>query len=320
MKPEVSVLLTAYNAERYISKSIESVLLQTFKNFEFLIVDDGSTDRTWEIISSFSDRRIRKFKIDNTGVARAKNFLLKNALGQWIAIIDADDIWHPLKLEIQLRYLKLHPECKLLGTFAQIIDDQGNKLHIEPKVTDWPTIQKIIGQRNVFTHSSVVYDATIAERIGGYPVSMQKDYAEDYQMIKNFIKYGNAENLPVALVQYRIALQSITSSRRFNVITSSQKIKLSNHYYILARIHAFYLNNTAASFRFILKSLKYEPFLPMYYAFLAMLLLPGVRKFIQMRILKREHFQYLQLLESPEDFLKKLSSLESHSKSSENFL
>ncbi|WP_448539196.1 glycosyltransferase family 2 protein [Schleiferia thermophila] len=306
MKSEVSVLLSAYNAERYIKKSIESVLAQSYKNFEFLIVDDGSKDRTWEIISRFRDKRIRCFKIDNLGVARAKNFLLKNAKGDWIAIIDADDIWHPLKLEIQLRYLRMHPECKMLGTFAQIIDDQGNKLHVEPKVTDWLTIQKVISKRNVFTHSSLVYDASIAERIGGYPVSMQKDYAEDYQMIKNFIKYGNAENLPVALVEYRIALQSITSSRRFNFITTSQKIRMANHYYILARIHAFYLNNKKEALKNILKSIQYEPGLPMYYIFIAMLMIPGIQLLIQKKIMKREHFEYLQHLESPEEFLQRL--------------
>ena len=99
----VSVVMPAYNSEKYIAESIESVLNQTFKNFEIIVVDDGSTDNTRKIISDYKDNRIRYYYQENLGSGAARNLGLSNSRGNWIAFLDSDDLWNPVKLEEQLK-------------------------------------------------------------------------------------------------------------------------------------------------------------------------------------------------------------------------
>ena len=100
MEDLVSVIMPAYNVEKYIGEAIQSVLNQTYKNFELIIFDDGSTDKTWEIIQSFNDSRIIAIRHQqNKGVAEARNTALKIAKGKWVALIDSDDVWLSDRLE-----------------------------------------------------------------------------------------------------------------------------------------------------------------------------------------------------------------------------
>lgn len=305
MKPTVSVILSVYNARPYLAECIESVLRQSYDDFEFLIVDDGSTDQSWDIIQQYADTRIRAFKIQNSGVARAKNFLLEKATGKWIAIIDADDVWHPLKLEIQMKFLEKNPTYVLVGSFAQLIDKDGHNLHIEPKVTDWLTISKFISEKNMFTHSSVVYSREAAVKIGGYNTSVHQ-YLTDYALMKALCNTGKATNLPTALVHYRIVPQSVTSGYLPNSRKASDEVKLANYHYSLARIYFLYMQNREKFLHHIARSIALHPSQMKAYKLLIAGLTPGVGQITRRKVLKKEHFEYIHLYVEPGQYLERI--------------
>ena len=306
MNPAVTVVLSVYNARPYLKECIESVLNQSFKDFEFLIVDDGSTDGSWEIIQMYSDRRMIPYQISNSGVARAKNFLIEKARGMWVAVIDADDVWHPLKLEIQIKFLDQNPKCVLLGSFCQIIDKDGQKLYIEPKVTDWPSLSRIIEHRNLFTHSAVIYSLDAWKKAGGYNDSVHQ-YLADYELMKALCNVGEAANLPVALVQYRIVPHSVTRGFSRSKRRVSRRIKRANYHYTLARIFVFYVSKPKDFLLNILQCILLNPWQLKAYALLTTGIIPPLTQIVRNKILQKEHFTYLSQLTEPEDYLSRLS-------------
>lgn len=127
----VSIIMPAYNSERYIKETIESVLKQTYKNFELIIVDDNSSDNTYKMIEKFSkiDTRIKIFKLSNNcGAAKARNLALKNSNGRFIAYLDADDIWYDEKIEKQVKFM-LDNNYGFSCTSYEVIDDLGKSLN-----------------------------------------------------------------------------------------------------------------------------------------------------------------------------------------------
>jgi glycosyltransferase involved in cell wall biosynthesis len=123
--PKVSVIIPTYNAMSYLPSAIESVLRQTFSNFELIIVDDGSTDRTVEWASGLTDARVKVILQDNYGSARARNQGIAIADGEYIALLDADDVWESSKLEKQVRFLDENPEIGIVDTWTLLIEDSG---------------------------------------------------------------------------------------------------------------------------------------------------------------------------------------------------
>ncbi|MBW4594433.1 MAG: glycosyltransferase [Brasilonema angustatum HA4187-MV1] len=123
--PKVSVIIPAYNAMAYLKETVESVLKQTFTDFEVLIVDDGSSDRTVEWVSQIKDPRVQLISQQNQGSSGARNTGISAALGEYIALLDADDIWEPTKLEKQVRYLEENSLVGLVDTWTVLIDQQG---------------------------------------------------------------------------------------------------------------------------------------------------------------------------------------------------
>src|SRR5919199_5480676 len=108
--PLISVVIPAYNSEKTIQETIKSVLKQSFKNLELIVIDDGSKDSTFDIVSSFSDSRLRVFSYLNAGVSASRNRGLAKAAGEFISFLDADDLWTPDKLEAQLKALEANPQ------------------------------------------------------------------------------------------------------------------------------------------------------------------------------------------------------------------
>lgn len=121
--PKVSVVLATYNRRHLLKKTIDSVLNQTFKDFEFIIVDDGSTDNTEEFIKSYDDSRIKLITTPNQGRSKARNLALNLSKGKYIAFIDSDDLFMPLKLEKQVHFLDAFEEFGMIYTAANVIDD-----------------------------------------------------------------------------------------------------------------------------------------------------------------------------------------------------
>ena len=126
--PLISVIIPAYNAQKTIRETIESVLNQTFKDFELIVIDDGSQDSTVEIVSAFSDPRLRLFSYPNAGVSASRNRGLAQANSEFISFLDADDLWTPDKLEAQLRALEANPQAAVAYSWTDYIDESGQFL------------------------------------------------------------------------------------------------------------------------------------------------------------------------------------------------
>ncbi|MCZ7380705.1 MAG: glycosyltransferase [Candidatus Methanoperedens sp.] len=129
MIPTVSVIIPSYNHERFVKECIESVLNQTFQDFEIIITDDGSRDRTVEIIEGFDDPRIKLFKHPkNKGACVASNNCILNSRGKYIAMLSSDDAWYPEKLDVQVKYLDEHPEIGVVFGKVEWVDESGNPI------------------------------------------------------------------------------------------------------------------------------------------------------------------------------------------------
>ena len=126
MNDLISVLMCVYNRDDYVSETILSVLKQTYQNFEFIIVDDGSIDKTVDIIKSFNDSRIHLIENSHNGIAVSREICLKNCNGKYAAIIDSDDIMYPDRLEKQYQYMEDNPYIDILSCSMDYINDGGN--------------------------------------------------------------------------------------------------------------------------------------------------------------------------------------------------
>ncbi|MDZ8080630.1 MAG: glycosyltransferase [Nostoc sp. DcaGUA01] len=129
MSPQISVIIPAYNGERTILETIASVRQQTFSDFELIIINDGSTDGTLELVNTVEDPRIKIFSYKNAGLPVARNRGISHATGEFITFIDADDLWTPDKLELQLAALQQHPEAGVAYSWTYYMDDKGEAFH-----------------------------------------------------------------------------------------------------------------------------------------------------------------------------------------------
>lgn len=206
---EVTVLMPAFNAEDYISEAISSVLNQTFKDFEFLIINDGSNDLTETIIKSFKDERIRYISQSNCGVSATLNHGLQLAKGKYIARMDADDICFPDRLEFQYTFMQKHPDYVLIGSDVKYIDMNGEFLYVYRNIGHSDEeIRNRIENYCPFIHSTVFYIKEIALELGGY--DLKAHTFEDYHLWIKFINKGKVRNFKRELLTVRLNPQSVT--------------------------------------------------------------------------------------------------------------
>lgn len=222
--PLITVLMPAYNAENYIAGAIESVLCQTFTDFELLIINDGSTDATKQIIESFIDTRIILINQSNKGISNSLNTGLKHARAVYIARFDADDICHADRLQKQFDFLLSHPEYIIAGSDAEYISETGNHLcFFESNGHSHEEIMQDILTCCPFTHSAVMYKKETVIECGGYPVHAHT--FEDYLLWIKLSNYGMFYNLPEPLIKVRFSPASVTideqwRSKRFRKLKS----------------------------------------------------------------------------------------------------
>jgi len=205
--PKISVIMSVYNGEKYLREAINSILNQTFKNFEFIIVNDGSTDSSLDIIKSYNDARIVVIDQKNTGQGIGRNIAIKHSNGEYIAILDADDISMPDRLQLQYDFLEKHPECVAVGSNAEIIDKDSNYVYTSNQALSWEEIKNNLPSMP-FIHSSTMYRKTAFDKVGGYP-DMRS--AEDAVLFNKFAKIGELRNLPDVLIKYRICSTAVTT-------------------------------------------------------------------------------------------------------------
>jgi len=206
MNELVSIIMPSYNTASFISKTIESVLNQTYKNWELLIVDDCSTDDTDEIVSKYNDKRIVYLKNEkNSGAAISRNRALRNAKGKWIAFLDSDDLWHPTKLEKQIKFMKKNGHFFSYTSYEEI--DENDVVN-GVKVTGPKKITKMGMYRYCWPGClTVMYDA---EKVGKIQIADIKKN-NDYAMWLKVIKKADCYHYDKVLAQYRKRSGSISN-------------------------------------------------------------------------------------------------------------
>jgi glycosyltransferase involved in cell wall biosynthesis len=198
--PLISVILPCFNAEKYIEESVRSILNQSYSNIELLIIDDGSTDSSLQIIQTIKDTRIKLVSQSNAGYKVTLNRLLELTNGEFIARQDADDISLPTRFENQIAFMLKNPKCAVLGTWAEIINntDAVKKFHKHP--TDNLSLKFFLLFDNPFVHSSVMMRKKFLLETGVYDI--HKGW-EDYDLWSRFARKYQIANLPQVLQVYR---------------------------------------------------------------------------------------------------------------------
>jgi len=209
--PKVSVVMPVFNGERYLKESIESILNQTFKDFEFIIVDDGSTNRTAEILKDYTKRdpRIKIITNEkNIGLTKSLNKAIKIVQGEYIARQDADDVSLPQRLEKQVEFLENNLEIKVLGTFNYGINQRGEILRKNTLSVSFQEVKKNLIKRNPFIHSSVMIERETLNKVGLYNEKFR--VAQDHELWFRILKIAKGENLPLFLVKKRYHSEMIS--------------------------------------------------------------------------------------------------------------
>jgi len=203
--PAVTVALCVYNNAAYLNAAIASVCAQTMSEFEFLILDDGSTDRSGEIITAAAakDPRIRVIKRENRGLVASLNELIAAAQAPLFARMDGDDICQPDRLARQCAYLAAHPACGIVGTWAELIDENGAPLGAggEKPVTHEELVAAL-RHGPLFCHPSVMMRTGLLREVGGYHPSYR--HCEDHDLWLRLAGRTRMANLPERLLRYRV--------------------------------------------------------------------------------------------------------------------
>ncbi len=213
--PKVSVVMSVFNNEAFLEKAIKSILEQTFKDFEFLIVDDVSTDSSLEIIKKFAskDKRIKILaNKERLGLTKSLNKTLRQAKGRYIGRMDADDISLKERLNKQVNFLDSHPEIVILGSWVILIDEKGNKLRIKKTPTNYKEIYQKAIKENSFIHPTLMFRRSVLEKVGFY----DKDflYAQDYELVLRILEKHQGANIAQPLLLYRVGSKESISVKK----------------------------------------------------------------------------------------------------------
>jgi glycosyltransferase involved in cell wall biosynthesis len=213
--PRVSVVMGVHNGERFLAEAIDSILHQTFADFEFIIIDDGSTDHTDDILARSSDRRLRIFRQSNVGLTRSLNRGLGLARGEYLARMDADDVAHPGRFEAQVGFLETHPNVVAVGTgYRQADLTRGHARDVVPPL-DNASIRRAMIAGNPLCHPSVMMRKAALDAVGGYDESFR--YSQDYELWSRLAQVGQLANLPDILLTRRYHEHSVSNNFRTEV-------------------------------------------------------------------------------------------------------
>ena len=210
----VSVLMPVYNSETFVAETIDSILAQTFGDFEFVIIDDGSTDGSLAILREYEKRdgRIRLISRPNTGYVRALNEGLEIAQGEFVARMDSDDISDKQRFELQVKFLREHPEVVAVGSNAFAMDAEGRRLGQYDVPLDNATIQRtLLGGDSCIHHPAVMMRTAAVRQLGGY--NEQYMPCEDFDLWLRLGEIGELVNLPQPLLTKRLHPQSVVATK-----------------------------------------------------------------------------------------------------------
>ncbi|MBD2579595.1 glycosyltransferase [Oscillatoria sp. FACHB-1406] len=305
--PSVSVIIPAYNARSTIKKTLESVFAQTHSDFEIIVINDGSTDDTLKICQEIPDRRLKIFSYENAGQAVSRNRGIERASGDYIAFLDADDLWTKNKLETQLQTLQNNPEAAVVYSWTDYIDENdnflqsGRHINVEGNVYD-----KLLINNFIENGSNVLIRQQALQEVGGFEPSLPP--AEDWDLWLRLARQYHFAVVPEPQILYRVSATSSSANltrqemqtlrvidRAFAAAPPSyqslKKRSLANLYKYLAwkALDAAAISKASwEPLRLTLNYIKYEPELPKEAKFAAIMLVKSaIAGFISPEQLKR---------------------------------
>lgn len=227
MKNKISVLMTVYSEEQFISSSVNSILSQSYKNFEFIIINDFSRDNTYNILKNIKDKRLRIYNLNKRyGRTNALNFGLKKCKYKIIAIQDADDFSYKNRFLLQLKKLNNDKSLGLVASRVKYIDDDGNKID-NSKVYFSKNLNNL-KFRNFITHSSVMFNRDKISK--SFLYDKKYKYAQDYKMILTFLKLSKIFIFNKQLVKIRInRKRGMTVDKKLSLVIIKESINLLNY-------------------------------------------------------------------------------------------
>ena len=202
---KISVILSVYNSEKYLKPAIVSILNQTFKDFEFLIIDDASTDNSGKITKKFAAKDKRIMLINNKkrlGLTKSLNKAIRLAQGKYIARMDADDISLPDRLKKQTDFLDKNKEIAFCGTAIIYINEKGERLKKDVYPLDYPALKEAVLHFCPFKHPTLIFRKNILLKENGYNEDFQ--FAQDYELVLRLLQKYKGANLKEPLLLYRI--------------------------------------------------------------------------------------------------------------------
>ena len=223
-KPIISVVMAVYNGGKYLSDAIESILNQSFKCFEFIIIDDGSTDNTSHLLKGYaeSDARIIIISREDRGLVSSLNEGISRAVGTYIARMDADDISLPDRFRTQYDFLQLNTNVVCVGCDPIIIDEDGDELiHLKTPASNKDIQNKLLSGHCPIEHPSVMYKRSTVIEVGGYREEYQT--AEDYDLWLRIGEVGDLANLNIPLIKYRYLNTSISATNQDKQLSATKK-------------------------------------------------------------------------------------------------
>jgi GT2 family glycosyltransferase len=210
--PTVSVLFPVYNGGRYLAAAIDSILAQSFRDFELLILNDGSTDQSRPLLDRYAaqDDRIRLIHRENRGLIQTLNELLELAQGEFLARMDADDLALGDRFALQVKFLQQHPDYVCVGGAYDLIDPQGRTvLHSVMPETNAEIQQALLSGQTIINHPCAMIRRVALQQIGGYDEAMRT--VEDLDMLLRLGEVGLLANLPETVLRYRFHMQSVSA-------------------------------------------------------------------------------------------------------------
>lgn len=215
----VSIITPVYNAARFLPAMIESVLAQDYKQWELILIDDGSSDNSLEVIASYDDKRIKTLRNTvNLGPAKTRNVGIEQAVGQFIAFLDSDDMWLPTKLSTQLQLMR-SKACALSYTAHHKINESGEKLAFYPAIDELTYKQML--RANFMRFSSVIYDRKVLGTVYLPDIAKRQDYAICLEMLR---KIPFACGVTESLLLYRVVPHSVSNSGKIKLIKYNWRV------------------------------------------------------------------------------------------------
>jgi GT2 family glycosyltransferase len=217
--------MTVYNAEPWLREAIDSVIRQTYTDWELIIIENGSADQSPAIVASYTDPRVRVVTAaENMGRTPALRHAFDLARGEYIAILDADDVAEHTRFAKQVAYLDDRPDVSVVGTWAVRIDEQGNEVGRWAPAIDPLRLQDQLGYENPIVHSAAMYRADMARAVGGYPI--EYPYAQDSGLWLRLVQRGPLGMIGEFLSYHRTLAGGMTRSKQSQVIVSRDSLAL----------------------------------------------------------------------------------------------